>query len=109
MQILTNLLTNAVKFSADDSVVSVAARRVGDMLEISVTDHGLGMDQDDTVRVFEKFSQLLQPGGRSARGSGLGLFITKAMVEAQGGSIRVESSKGEGSKFSYTIPVAPGP
>jgi signal transduction histidine kinase len=107
IQILNNLLTNAVKFSPQDSTIRVAAEPDGDHLVVSVEDEGVGIAAEDLSKLFLRFSRLKQPGG-AIGGSGLGLFISKVLVEGQGGTIRVESQIGHGSKFSYTIPVDAG-
>lgn len=105
-QILTNLVTNAFKFSPKELPVEVSVARVGDHLVISVRDHGIGIHQDDLPRIFQKFSRVPQPGGGKVTGTGLGLYIARSLVEAQGGNIEVESTAGEGSTFRYTVPVA---
>lgn len=104
-QILTNLVTNALKFSRPDQPVEIAAHRSGDHVEVSVRDEGIGIEPRDKDRLFEKFTRLDQPEGLDVKGSGLGLYICKAMVEAQGGTIRVESEPGRGATFAYTVPT----
>lgn len=103
-QILTNLLANAIKFSPPDASVDVAVRRHGAELEVSVRDHGIGIHEDDVPKLFRRFTRLDQ--ARGSVGTGLGLYMCKQMVEAQGGEITVESRPGAGSRFSYTIPTA---
>lgn len=105
-QILSNLVTNALKFSSSDKHVEIAVRKRGSELEISVKDEGLGIKGEDMDRLFEKFSRLEQPADLNVKGSGLGLYICKAMVEAQGGRIWVDSEPGHGATFTYTIPAA---
>lgn len=105
-QILTNLVTNALKFSPEDEPVVIGATVTDDEVQISVSDSGSGINEEDIHLLFQKFSRLEQPSGLKVKGSGLGLFICKAMVEAQGGKIWVESEPGAGSTFSYTVPVA---
>ena len=104
-QVLTNLVTNALKFSDPDQPVEISARHHGDHLEISVRDEGIGIAPHDKDRLFEKFTRLDQPDGLDVKGSGLGLYICKAMVEAQGGSIWVDSEPGRGATFTYTVPT----
>lgn len=103
-QILANLLSNALKYSPADRLVHVTARPKGDSIVVSVQDEGAGIDPEDLDRLFERFAR----GERSGRlkGTGLGLYICKRMVEAQGGSISVVSEPGEGSTFSYTTPIS---
>ena len=106
-QILVNLVTNAIKFSDDDSAVEVAVARDGNMLRVSVVDHGIGIPEDELGKVFVKFSRIHQPGRRNrTKGTGLGLYICKSLVEAQGGRIDVQSVEGQGSTFTYTVPIA---
>lgn len=105
-QILTNLLSNAFKFSASGRPVKVTVTVLADALKVEVIDRGVGIAGDDVDRLFNKFSRVSQSGGK-AGGTGLGLYICRLMVEAQGGSIGVASEPGEGSTFYYTIPRAP--
>jgi signal transduction histidine kinase len=104
-QILQNLLSNAVKFSPDGSAVFVDVDADPEMLTVSVRDGGAGILVGDRDELFRAFSR---PGasGRSTRGAGLGLYITKALVEGQGGTIDVRSVPGDGSTFTYTVPTA---
>jgi PAS domain S-box-containing protein len=107
-QILTNLLDNAIKFSPRDSKITVQARHCsGDdgFLCISVIDHGCGIDQKDCVRVFDRLAQVESKQDSSRSGLGLGLFITKELVVQHGGRIWVESQIGQGSTFSFTLPI----
>jgi PAS domain S-box-containing protein len=106
-QIVNNLLSNAIKFSPPGAPVDVTAGVVGGVIEVSITDRGRGIHPDDHKKLFKKFSRLEPPEGKQVWGTGLGLFICKQMVEAQGGRIRVSSTPGKGSTFTYTVPVAP--
>jgi PAS domain S-box-containing protein len=108
-QILNNLLSNAMKYSQLDSVVRVEVVRLQDELRISVIDTGVGVAEQDIARLFGKFSRVSQGGGKSASGTGLGLYICRLMVEAQGGTIGVNTRQGEGSTFFYTLPIAGTP
>ncbi|MFN2588836.1 MAG: GAF domain-containing protein [Actinomycetota bacterium] len=107
-QVFINLLTNAIRYSPEGTAVRVSAREVPNdgMVEVSVTDEGIGISEQDRDRIFSKFSMLPKPGWVK-KGTGLGLFITKGIVEAHGGRIWVESEPGKGSKFSFTLQVAP--
>jgi len=106
LQILNNLLSNAAKFSAEMSTVAVAVRREGHHLRIDVRDEGLGITKADQVKLFKRFSRVESRNDPKIKGTGLGLYITKALVEGQGGSISVTSELGAGSTFSYTVPAA---
>ncbi|MBI5142474.1 MAG: GAF domain-containing protein [Nitrospirae bacterium] len=108
-QILFNLLSNAVKFTPDGGSVAVRARTVaGDFIEIAVTDTGIGIKREDMGRLFKEFSQLESAYTRRYEGTGLGLALTKKLVELHGGRIWVESEFGKGSRFAFTIPARRG-
>jgi signal transduction histidine kinase len=107
VQILTNLLTNAVKSSSPTSPVRVCIEDRGREVGISVVDRGVGIRSEDRSELFRPFARVAgQPAGH--RGSGLGLAIARALVEGQGGTIRLESQPGRGTTVSYTVLVAPG-
>jgi signal transduction histidine kinase len=102
-QVITNLLSNAIKF-APSSHVDVDVGRAGDFLQVSVRDRGPGIAPEDQEVVFEKFRRVERNGEKRA-GTGLGLYISKSIVEAQGGKIWVESEVGRGATFKFTLPV----
>jgi signal transduction histidine kinase len=105
-QVLYNLLSNAVKFTDDDGKVDVCARGLGPLqFEVRVTDTGIGIKAEDMDRLFTEFEQLDSGIARQFEGTGLGLALTKRIVEFQGGHITVESVLGEGSVFSFVLPV----
>ena len=106
IRILTNLLSNAVKYSPAESPISVSARSTDTSVEVSVSDEGIGMTKDETARLFEKFFRADHPEVRSAGGTGLGLYITRNLVEMQGGQIWAESERGRGTTFRFTLPLA---
>jgi signal transduction histidine kinase len=103
-QVLRNLLENAVKYSPNGGEISVAAYELPDRLRVCVSDQGLGIKPEDAERLFEQFFQVDSASTRRVGGSGLGLSICKAIVEAHGGSIWVESEPGKGSTFCFTLP-----
>ena len=105
-QILSNLVTNAVKFTPDDQPVDIEVTVTESHIQIAVRDRGIGIRPEDRDKLFQKFSRLGQPEGMKIKGTGLGLYICKSMVEAQGGEIWVESEVGAGSTFTYTVPIA---
>ena len=105
LQILQNLLSNAAKFSASTSSVAIAVRREGYHLRIDVEDEGLGVSKADQARLFNRFSRIESRIEPKTKGTGLGLYITKALVEGQGGTISITSEPGVGSTFSYTVPA----
>ncbi len=105
-QILTNLLSNALKFSPAKEPIVVELSRIGDWVQVAVIDRGRGIAEDDLAKLFRKSERLLTSGNPITPGNGLGLFICKTLVEAQGGRIWCESTPGQGSTFFFTIPVA---
>jgi signal transduction histidine kinase len=108
-QILYNLLSNAIKFTHKGGRVEVGASIIGPNLCVYVADNGRGIPVDELHAIFEKFHQVNSSGQAGNEGTGLGLTITKRLVEQHGGSIRVESELGKGSRFSFTIPRAEVP
>jgi len=110
-QIMFNLLSNAVKFTPDGGSVTVNAKRskgrqeAGDFVEISVKDSGIGIKPEDLSKLFQTFSQIESVYSKTVEGTGLGLALTKKLVELHGGKIWVESEFGKGSKFTFLIPV----
>lgn len=102
-RILTNLLTNALKFSSASAEVTVNAVNKEGEIVISVTDRGVGIEPEDHQHIFERFYTAHQ--GRSSEGLGLGLYITKMLVEAHGGRIWLESEVGKGSTFFFSLPT----
>ena len=103
-QVVNNLLSNAVKYSPDSSQVEVALVRRGDRAALSVTDHGIGISPADRARIFEAFKRGENVG--SIGGVGLGLSVTRRIVEAHGGEIEVSSTPGAGSVFTVRLPIA---
>jgi signal transduction histidine kinase len=102
LQVLINLLSNAIKFTPPNGSIGVRVDRIGDQVRFAVTDTGLGIPAEKLALVFERFQQL-EPGDR--RGVGLGLYISKCIVETHGGRIWAESTIGQGSTFYFTIPA----
>ena len=106
-EILYNLLSNAVKFTPEGGRVWVEAFSQGDTLHVAVCDTGIGIPEKEHPSIFEKFYQVGDTRGGVREGTGLGLPITKHLVELHGGSISVESRPGEGSSFRLTFPLRP--
>ena len=104
-QILHNLLTNAIKFTPDGGKVRVEAATRDGFTEISVSDTGIGVPEDQHQAVFDKFYQVKAATEGGLEGTGLGLAITKRLVEQHGGSIWINSEPGNGSRFTFTIPL----
>jgi signal transduction histidine kinase len=103
IQVVDNLIGNAIKFSQTGDTVRVSLRDEGDRACVTVADQGLGVAPEDRERIFERFYRTREGVGRAA-GSGLGLVIAKAIVEAHGGRIWVDSELGQGSSFHFTVP-----
>lgn len=106
-QVLYNLVGNAIKFT-DRGTITVRAERLGDRTMFSVTDTGCGVAEEDLARIFERFQQVDGSSTRSHGGFGLGLAISRQLVELHGGEISATSVKGRGSCFYFDIPNAPG-
>jgi signal transduction histidine kinase len=104
-QVVLNLLSNAVKFTPDGGSVSVRAMLDTDCVEVSVQDTGIGIAPEDQEAVFEEFKQVGRDYTKKAEGTGLGLALTKRIVELHGGRIWLESAPGEGSTFAFTLPL----
>jgi signal transduction histidine kinase len=104
LQVLTNLLGNATKFAPPGSTVRIKARRRGAFALISVSDEGSGIDPRMLREVFNRYTQLRDPGKKQPMGTGLGLAICRDLVEMFGGYIWVESAPGQGATFYFTLP-----
>ncbi len=105
VQVLINLMANAIKYSPSNSELTIEAKPVGDFVKISVTDQGRGIPRDKLETVFERFRQVDASDEHVHKGIGLGLAISKAIVERHKGTIGVESIEGKGSTFWFTIPA----
>jgi two-component system phosphate regulon sensor histidine kinase PhoR len=105
--VLINLLHNAVKFSPDGGEVVVGVREDGGEVRVWVRDPGIGVPAADLARIFERFYKVDRARVRGRGGTGLGLSIARHVVESHGGRIWAESEEGEGSTFTFTIPLAP--
>lgn len=102
-QVLVNLISNAIKFSPNESVVLLSAQTTNQMVTVSVIDKGPGISNEDQARLFEKFHQVESPN--LPQGYGLGLFICKLIVEKHDGKLGVESQPGKGSRFWFSLPL----
>jgi PAS domain S-box-containing protein len=106
LQVLEQLLRNAIQFTRDDGHIAVTAQARGGWLTVEVSDDGVGIPREMQGKLFQPF---VQPGRREQErsgGSGLGLFLCKHIIERHGGTIRVEAAPGRGSTFSFTLPAA---
>ncbi len=105
-QVITNLVGNAVKFTPRGGKITIAVFLTGDFMQMSVIDTGTGINRQDLEKVFDKFYQVSRPETKGLyKGTGLGLPITKGIIEKHNGKIWAESELGKGSKFSFTLPL----
>jgi signal transduction histidine kinase len=104
-QIISNLLSNAIKYSPNNSVVKINAGRLGNSVLVKVIDSGIGIGPEERSKLFQRFYRGESDVVRRTWGTGLGLAITRYLTEMHGGKIWVESEKGQGSTFSFTIPA----
>ncbi len=104
-QVIFNLLSNAVKFSKDGGIVTITAKKEGDMAKFQVRDTGIGIKEKNLSKLFNAFEQLESGISKAYEGTGLGLSITKKLVELHGGTITAESKYGEGSTFTFLLPI----
>ena len=107
-QVLRNLVQNALKFSPPETPVEVAVDRRDGVVEFTVSDRGMGIPAEELDRVFDRFHQLRNAVDPSQEGAGLGLYISKRLVEAMGGTISVRSTPGDGSTFRVSLPAVAG-
>jgi signal transduction histidine kinase len=104
-QVMGNLLENAIRHTPEHGTVAVTVEAAGPNAQVSITDTGPGIPQEELVRIFDRFHRLDPSRARATGGAGLGLTIAKQLVEAHGGTISVSSIAGEGSTFSFTLPL----
>jgi len=103
LQVLINLINNAIRYSPEGSQIWVRLDRIGQRAMVTVADQGHGIDEDQQKRIFEKFERL----GRSGDGgSGLGLYISRRIARAMDGDLTVESARGQGARFTLSVPAA---
>lgn len=107
-QIISNLLSNAIKYSPEGSFVRISASQIGKNVIVKVVDAGIGIPAEEHGKVFQRFYRSADDNVRSTKGTGLGLAITRFLVEMHGGKIWVESERGKGSTFSFSIPAMIG-
>lgn len=106
-EVVENLLSNAIKFSKDqNATITTTTMREGTMLKVSVADNGFGIPEVEQKKVFQKFFKYRGENTRKVPGTGLGLFVVRMLVEKMGGKIGFTSHEGEGTTFTFTIPIA---
>ncbi len=107
VQVLLNILSNAVKFTPAGGRIAVTAGPDGTGVRISIADTGIGMSPEELAVALQPFGQVESSMTRRHQGTGLGLPLTKALVEGQGGRMHVESERGEGTRVDIWLPAAP--
>jgi len=105
VQILSNLVNNACAYTPSEGKVKIRVKQVNGYVEVDVEDTGIGIPDDEQEKIFERFFRGSHPMVKETGGTGLGLYITKNLVEMQGGKIWFKSKVGEGSVFSFTLPI----
>jgi PAS domain S-box-containing protein len=105
-EILANLIENAMKFSPQGGIITVEGAVLDDEVQVSVADQGIGISETEQERIFERFYRVSESGTGTVPGTGLGLHICRILVQAHGGRIWVESEPGQGSVFTFTLPIA---
>jgi signal transduction histidine kinase len=106
-QIINNLLSNAHKYTLEGGSICLWTRREGDMIRVGIEDTGVGMTAEEQQALFTRFYRAKNYLTKNVSGTGLGLTITRSLIELHSGKIRVESTLGEGSTFSFTLPLVP--
>jgi PAS domain S-box-containing protein len=104
-QVLDNLVSNAIKYSPEGGTITVGGEVDEQIATVYVRDQGVGINENDQARVFDRFFRVDGALSRKTKGTGLGLYLAKAIVEAHGGTIRVKSKPGAGSTFYFTLPL----
>jgi PAS domain S-box-containing protein len=108
-EVLTNVIDNAAKYSADGTEIRVEAKVINDKMVVSVSDEGEGIPSDELAKLFNKFQRVERGDARQTYGYGLGLYISRKFIEAMGGQLWAESQPGQGSTFSFSLPLAGHP
>lgn len=104
-QVMTNLISNAVKYSPRGKTVTVACKRIGDELELSILDEGMGIRPQDKDHLFERFYRVESQHTQNISGFGIGLYLSAELIRLHNGQISVESEKGVGSRFFFRLPL----
>ncbi|MCL4249458.1 MAG: hypothetical protein KJ065_15045, partial [Anaerolineae bacterium] len=106
IQVLTNLISNAYKYTPDGGTITLAARQVGDRIEFSVSDTGIGLSKEQVAMLGTKFWRAEDEFTRAQPGTGLGFAITGSLVELMGSKIKIDSVPGLGSTFTFSVAIA---
>ena len=105
IEVLGNLVENAVKYSPEGGPVRISWERIGDRARLRVSDEGLGVPEDAFSTIFDRFTRVALPDREHIRSTGLGLYLVRELVTRMGGDIEVESTLGRGSTFTVTLPL----
>ena len=105
-QVLYNLIDNAIKFSQQDSTITIETTEKNDKVFVSVKDTGIGIPKDSLKKIWERFYKTDLSRGKDKRGTGLGLSIVKEIIQAHGENINCISTEGVGTEFIFTLPIA---
>jgi len=105
-QVVTNILSNAIKYSPQDSEILIKTRKLGSFIVVDIKDQGIGIAKEDQEKIFDQFFRTTNASGNMIRGLGLGLYISSEIIKRQGGKIWVESNPGDGSTFSFSLPIS---
>ena len=105
-QVLYNLIDNAIKFSHQDSVITIETTEKNEKVFVSVKDTGIGIPKDSLKKIWERFYKTDLSRGKDKRGTGLGLSIVKEIIQAHGENINCISTEGVGTEFIFTLPIA---
>ena len=106
-QVITNLVSNAIKYSPEPGDITIASENVEGGVKVIITDHGMGIPAEAVEKIFDRFFRVDDPAVRTSSGMGIGLYICAAIIRAHGGNIHVESHRGQGSAFSFVLPSIP--
>jgi len=105
-QVLQNLLSNAIKYSSHIDVITVHSAKVGNCLKVAVEDHGIGITATDQEKIFDRFYRVEGDNGKTVKGYGIGLYLSKEIIKQHNGEIWLKSEVNKGSKFYFTLPLS---
>jgi signal transduction histidine kinase len=103
--VVRNLISNAIKYSADSKPITVLVERNGGTARVKVVDHGIGIAPDDQARLFTQFGRIERESTMHVAGTGLGLWLSREIARLHDGDITVDSTEGEGSTFTFEVPI----
>ena len=102
---MTNLVENSIKFSPQGGSITIRGEAAGNRILVTIADEGIGIPLRDHEYIFDRFYRVEDGSARSVRGTGLGLYICKTIIEAHGGRIWVESELGKGTRLTFSLPI----